>query len=92
MLISFFFVRSSVKSHYTGAYTCTSFKESHLYFEFLRFRIEIPDLIVLFPPGKTNYCVFLFLQLLDTLQVCQDFNRGLCTRPTCKFVHLQEGE
>ncbi|XP_066258540.1 muscleblind-like protein 1 isoform X8 [Euwallacea similis] len=31
-------------------------------------------------------------QLLDTLPVCQDFNRGLCTRPTCKFVHLQEGE
>ncbi|KAH1001865.1 hypothetical protein HUJ04_005824 [Dendroctonus ponderosae] len=29
-------------------------------------------------------------QLLDTLPVCQDFNRGLCTRPTCKFVHLQE--
>ncbi|KAH0998855.1 hypothetical protein HUJ05_005608 [Dendroctonus ponderosae] len=31
-------------------------------------------------------------QLLDTLPVCQDFNRGLCTRPTCKFVHLQEGD
>ncbi|CAG9823471.1 unnamed protein product [Phaedon cochleariae] len=31
-------------------------------------------------------------QLLDTLPVCQDFNRGLCNRPACKFVHLQEGD
>ncbi|XP_069690321.1 uncharacterized protein [Periplaneta americana] len=30
-------------------------------------------------------------QLLDTLPVCQDFNRQLCNRPACKFVHLQEG-
>ncbi|XP_021940491.1 muscleblind-like protein 1, partial [Zootermopsis nevadensis] len=30
-------------------------------------------------------------QLLDTLPVCQDFNRKLCNRPACKFVHLQEG-
>ncbi|PSN35108.1 hypothetical protein C0J52_23990 [Blattella germanica] len=29
--------------------------------------------------------------LLDTLPVCQDFNRQLCNRPACKFVHLQEG-
>ncbi|KAK3920988.1 Zinc finger CCCH domain-containing protein 28 [Frankliniella fusca] len=29
--------------------------------------------------------------LLDTLPVCQDFNRQLCNRLTCKFVHLQEG-
>ncbi|XP_044267109.1 muscleblind-like protein 1 isoform X7 [Tribolium madens] len=31
-------------------------------------------------------------QLLDTLPVCQDFNRGLCNRPACKFVHLLEGD
>nr|CAD7194432.1 unnamed protein product [Timema douglasi]CAD7403036.1 unnamed protein product [Timema poppensis] len=30
-------------------------------------------------------------QLLDTLPVCQDFNRQLCNRAACKFVHLQEG-
>ncbi|XP_058835066.1 protein muscleblind isoform X14 [Topomyia yanbarensis] len=30
------------------------------------------------------------LQLLDTLPVCQDFNRSMCTRPTCRFVHLME--
>ncbi|XP_052891173.1 protein muscleblind isoform X2 [Anopheles moucheti] len=29
-------------------------------------------------------------QLLDTLPVCQDFNRSMCTRPTCRFVHLME--
>ncbi|KAG8223856.1 hypothetical protein J437_LFUL005419 [Ladona fulva] len=29
-------------------------------------------------------------QLLDTLRVCQDFNRHNCKRPACKFVHLQE--
>nr|XP_029708325.1 muscleblind-like protein 1 isoform X7 [Aedes albopictus] len=28
--------------------------------------------------------------LLDTLPVCQDFNRSMCTRPTCRFVHLME--
>ncbi|KAJ8894918.1 hypothetical protein PR048_000225 [Dryococelus australis] len=30
--------------------------------------------------------------LLDTLPVCQDFNRQLCNRLACRFVHLQEGE
>ncbi|XP_014362939.1 protein muscleblind isoform X8 [Papilio machaon] len=30
-------------------------------------------------------------QLLDTLPVCQDFNRQGCTRPTCRFVHIREG-
>ncbi|XP_077292197.1 splicing regulator muscleblind isoform X5 [Arctopsyche grandis] len=30
-------------------------------------------------------------QLLDTLPVCQDFNRQGCTRPTCKLVHVREG-
>ncbi|XP_068992716.1 muscleblind-like protein 3 [Neodiprion pinetum] len=30
-------------------------------------------------------------QLLDTLPVCQDFNRQLCNRPACKFVHLHDG-
>lgn len=35
---------------------------------------------------------FYNFQLLDTLPVCQDFNRNLCNRPACKFVHLQEGE
>nr|CAD7256603.1 unnamed protein product [Timema shepardi]CAD7567840.1 unnamed protein product [Timema californicum] len=30
-------------------------------------------------------------KLLDTLPVCQDFNRQLCNRAACKFVHLQEG-
>ncbi|XP_055691507.1 protein muscleblind isoform X18 [Lutzomyia longipalpis] len=29
-------------------------------------------------------------QLLDTLPVCQDFNRSKCNRPTCKLVHLTE--
>ncbi|KAG6446341.1 hypothetical protein O3G_MSEX004386 [Manduca sexta] len=29
--------------------------------------------------------------LLDTLPVCQDFNRQGCTRPTCRFVHIREG-
>lgn len=36
--------------------------------------------------------VLLYLQLLDTLPVCQDFNRQGCTRPTCRFVHIREGE
>ncbi|XP_077292198.1 splicing regulator muscleblind isoform X6 [Arctopsyche grandis] len=31
------------------------------------------------------------LELLDTLPVCQDFNRQGCTRPTCKLVHVREG-
>lgn len=31
-------------------------------------------------------------QLLDTLQVCQDFNGHGCARPTCKFLHVREGE
>ncbi|XP_053600870.1 muscleblind-like protein 2a isoform X5 [Plodia interpunctella] len=30
-------------------------------------------------------------QLLDTLPVCQDFNRQGCSRPTCRFVHIREG-
>ncbi|CAD6209155.1 GSCOCG00003755001-RA-CDS [Cotesia congregata] len=30
-------------------------------------------------------------QLLDTLPVCQDFNRQLCNRPACKFIHLHDG-
>ncbi|CRK99236.1 CLUMA_CG012664, isoform A [Clunio marinus] len=29
-------------------------------------------------------------QLLDNLPVCQDFNRNMCTRINCKFVHLSE--
>lgn len=33
-----------------------------------------------------------FLQLLDTLPVCQDFNRQLCNRPACKFIHLLDGK
>ncbi|XP_036139314.1 muscleblind-like protein 2 [Monomorium pharaonis] len=30
-------------------------------------------------------------QLLDTLPVCQDFNRQVCNRPACKFIHLSDG-
>ncbi|CAG9099779.1 unnamed protein product [Plutella xylostella] len=30
-------------------------------------------------------------QLLDTLPVCQDFNRHGCNRRTCRFVHIREG-
>ncbi|XP_037074928.1 muscleblind-like protein 2 [Pollicipes pollicipes] len=26
-------------------------------------------------------------QLLDNLPVCQDFKKGACIRPACKFVH-----
>ncbi|KAH0568473.1 hypothetical protein KQX54_021021 [Cotesia glomerata] len=33
----------------------------------------------------------IFFQLLDTLPVCQDFNRQLCNRPACKFIHLYDG-
>ncbi|XP_055372688.1 uncharacterized protein LOC129606396 isoform X6 [Condylostylus longicornis] len=29
-------------------------------------------------------------QLLDTLPVCQDFNRSMCSRINCRFVHLME--
>lgn len=36
--------------------------------------------------------MLLYLQLLDTLPVCQDFNRQGCTRPTCRFVHIREGK
>lgn len=32
------------------------------------------------------------IQLLDTLPVCQDFNRSMCNRPTCRFVHLTDGK
>lgn len=35
--------------------------------------------------------LLLYFQLLDTLPVCQDFNRQGCTRPTCRFVHVREG-
>ncbi|XP_076396633.1 protein muscleblind isoform X13 [Megachile rotundata] len=31
------------------------------------------------------------LELLDTLPVCQDFNRQVCNRPACKFIHLSDG-
>ncbi|KAL1513462.1 hypothetical protein ABEB36_002870 [Hypothenemus hampei] len=42
---------------------------------------------------ETEIHIYMYIDLLlDTLPVCQDFNRGLCSRPTCKFVHLQEGE
>lgn len=34
----------------------------------------------------------IFFQLLDTLPVCQDFNRQVCNRPACKFIHLSDGE
>ncbi|KZC11044.1 Muscleblind-like protein 2 [Dufourea novaeangliae] len=33
----------------------------------------------------------IFFQLLDTLPVCQDFNRQVCNRPACKFIHLSDG-
>lgn len=29
-------------------------------------------------------------KLLDNLPVCQDFNRNMCTRMNCRFVHLLE--
>ncbi|XP_016946721.3 muscleblind-like protein 2 isoform X19 [Drosophila biarmipes] len=31
-------------------------------------------------------------QLLDTLPVCQDFNRSMCSRLNCRFVHLTEDD
>ncbi|XP_037914187.1 uncharacterized protein LOC119653550 isoform X14 [Hermetia illucens] len=31
-------------------------------------------------------------QLLDTLPVCQDFNRSMCSRLNCRFVHLMESD
>lgn len=34
----------------------------------------------------------IFFQLLDTLPVCQDFNRQVCNRPACKFIHLSDGK
>uniref|UniRef100_A0A1B0FEL9 C3H1-type domain-containing protein n=1 Tax=Glossina morsitans morsitans TaxID=37546 RepID=A0A1B0FEL9_GLOMM len=30
--------------------------------------------------------------LLDTLPVCQDFNRSMCSRLNCRFVHLTEDD
>lgn len=58
-----------------------------------------------FPPFPCNYCSresrnypfykntwHIFFQLLDTLPVCQDFNRQVCNRPACKFIHLSDGE
>lgn len=57
------------------------------------------------PPFPCNYCSrsispsvrnksiwHIFFQLLDTLPVCQDFNRQVCNRPACKFIHLSDGE
>ncbi|KAB0797279.1 hypothetical protein PPYR_08273 [Photinus pyralis] len=48
------------------------------------------------PPVPSNAPFVIYTddhgQLLDTLQVCQDFNRGLCNRPACKFVHIQDGD
>ncbi|XP_046402482.1 muscleblind-like protein isoform X11 [Ischnura elegans] len=43
-------------------------------------------------PSNAHYVVYTDEQgqLLDTLRVCQDFNRHNCKRPACKFVHLQE--
>lgn len=56
------------------------------------------------PPFPCNYCSrsispsvrnksiwHIFFQLLDTLPVCQDFNRQVCNRPACKFIHLSDG-
>ncbi|VEN39404.1 unnamed protein product [Callosobruchus maculatus] len=46
------------------------------------------------PPSNAHFVIYTDEQgqLLDTLPVCQDFNRGLCNRPACKFVHLSEAE
>lgn len=43
--------------------------------------------------GVRNKIIWhIFFQLLDTLPVCQDFNRQVCNRPACKFIHLSDGE
>lgn len=38
------------------------------------------------------HSIWWIVQLLDTLPVCQDFNRSMCNRPTCRFVHLTDGK
>lgn len=46
-----------------------------------------------FRPSVRNKSIWhIFFQLLDTLPVCQDFNRQVCNRPACKFIHLSDGE
>ncbi|KAI8427660.1 hypothetical protein MSG28_002131 [Choristoneura fumiferana] len=46
------------------------------------------SIALLTPDGCAMRILF---NLLDTLPVCQDFNRQGCTRPTCRFVHIREG-
>lgn len=56
------------------------------FFSFLANRTAFVDLI------RFKSIWHLFFQLLDTLPVCQDFNRQVCNRPACKFIHLSDGE
>lgn len=57
-----------------------------IYYKFFFFRLLFADLI------RYKSIWHIFFQLLDTLPVCQDFNRQVCNRPACKFIHLSDGE
>lgn len=59
----------------------------HKFFSFFcTYRTPFADLI------RYKSIWHIFFQLLDTLPVCQDFNRQVCNRPACKFIHLSDGE
>lgn len=77
---------------HTCVYVCVSVSVCMCvkYYKFLFFffanRSPFADLI------RYKSIWHIFFQLLDTLPVCQDFNRQVCNRPACKFIHLSNGE
>lgn len=67
-------------------YTCVYVWSTISFFFFFANRSPFADLI------RYKSTWHIFFQLLDTLPVCQDFNRQVCNRPACKFIHLNDGE
>jgi len=72
----------------TGMHVCVCVCDmiSFFFFFFCTYRTSFADLI------HYKSIWHIFFQLLDTLPVCQDFNRQVCNRPACKFIHLSDGE
>lgn len=80
MTVARVYVRGWLLQEHTCVYVCAK------YYKFL-FANRLPfDLI------RYKNTWHIFFQLLDTLPVCQDFNRQVCNRPACKFIHLSDGE
>lgn len=82
------YVRARVtlaRAHYVYVRVCMCVRY-HKFFFFFANRSPFADLI------RYKSIWHIFFQLLDTLPVCQDFNRQVCNRPACKFIHLSDGE